>query len=202
MKRFLLTGSLFFVLFAAFAQYDYDESPEIVYKPFRVDMMAGAALIPANILSGGALFQIEPRYAFHPRFNSGLRFQGAGLVRSFYTVNTSQQSVQADLSLMGSTLLTTDYYFTSTTLRPFVGAGGGVYWYGNASFKGNAGSNTDPMETEAGSKGGFMLRTGLEAFHLRVAVEYNVVSKTGRTKNSYFGVTAGFYLGGGKVKEE
>lgn len=198
MKRLLLTASFLLLLFASFAQYDYSDISEIDYKPFRVDLMAGAALIPANILSGGALIQIEPRYAFHPRFNSGLRFQGAGLVRSFYTVNTSQQYVQADLSLMGSTLLTTDYYFTGSTLRPFAGAGAGVYWYGNASFKGDAGNNTDPMETKAGSKGGFMIRTGLEAYHIRVTLEYNFVGKTGRTRNSYLGLTAGFYLGGGK----
>lgn len=202
MKYLSLVAVFFLVFSSAHAQYESDEMELPVYKPFRVDLMAGGAMIPSNIISGGILFQVEPRYAFHPRLNSGLRFQGAGLVRSFYTATLDQQKVQADLSLMGSTLLTTDYYFSSSDLRPFAGAGGGIYWYSNASFKGDAGANTDPLETRSGAKGGFMLRAGLEAFHVRVAAEYNFVGKTGRTRNSYFGVTAGFYLGGGRRERE
>lgn len=198
MKYLSLVMALLLFLSPAIAQYETDETEFLNYKPFRVDLMAGGAVIPSNIISGGVLFQVEPRYAFHPRLNSGLRFQGAGLVRSFYTATIDQQKVQADISLMGSSLLTTDYYFSSSDLRPFAGAGGGVYWYSNASFKGDAGANTDPLETRSGAKGGFMIRAGLEAFHMRVAAEYNFVGKTGRTRNSYLGVTAGFYLGGGR----
>lgn len=198
MKFLSLLLSLLLTITSAVAQYELEEGVIHSYKPFRIDLMAGGAVIPSNIISGGVLLQVEPRYAFHSRLNSGLRLQGAGLVRSFYTVTVDQQKVQADLSLMGSTLLTTDYYFSPSDLRPFAGVGGGVYWYNNASFKGDAGANTDPLETGSGVKGGFMLRAGLEAFHMRIAAEYNFVGKTGRTRNSYFGLTAGFYLGGGK----
>lgn len=202
MNRILLLLALSILSLTSYSQ-DYSDVQEpIEYKPFRVDFMSGIAFIPSNIISGGIIFGVEPKYALSPRINSGIRLHGAGLVRSFYKLNLNTQEVQANASAMGSALLTTDYYFLTQEIRPFAGIGTGMYWYQTASFKGDAGANTDPTETKAGSKFGVMTRAGLEAYHIRFSVEYNFVGKSGRTKNSYLGVSAGFYLGGGKKKFE
>ena len=50
-----------------------------------------------------------------------------------------------------------------------------------------------------------MIRGGIELGKLRLAFEYNIIPKTdfesgGSISNSYFGVSIGFYVGGGKWK--
>lgn len=201
MRRILFV--LLFLCTVSAAQAQYDEASNIIdYKPFRVDFTAGVALIPSNIWSGGVVAGIEPRYAVMPRINLGLRFQGAGLARLFYQANLQNQYVRANASAMASALLTGDYYLATAEVRPFIGLGTGTYSFASASFEGNAGANTNPAETKGGTKFGVMTRAGVDAFHLRFSVEYNFVGKSGRTRNSYLGITAGFYLGGGKRKEE
>lgn len=200
MRRILSIVLFSCVSLVAQAQYG-EEAEAIEYKPFRVDFTAGLALIPANIWSGGVVAGIEPRYAIAPRVNLGLRVQGAGLARIFYQANLSDPYVRANASAMVSVLATGDYYLATAELRPFVGLGAGTYSFTSASFEGNTGSNTNPAETQGGTKFGVMTRAGLDAFHLRFAVEYNFVGASGRTRNSYLGITAGFYLGGGKRKE-
>jgi hypothetical protein len=199
-KITLLAFSTFLSIFLS-AQ-EYEEFTPIENKPFRVDLFGGLAMPAGNLLGGGVLLGIEPKYAITAAINAGLRLEGAGLVRSFYRVTLNQQKVQADLTLMGSTLLTTDYYFNSNSdIRYFAGLGAGAYWYGAASFEGNTNTDIDPSETKAGVRFGMMPRIGIEGYHMRIAAEYNFVGKAGRTRNSYLGLKLGIYLGGGKIKE-
>jgi hypothetical protein len=199
-KKYLL--ALFTILSITVNAQDYDEVEPVYFKPFRVDVFAGAAFPASNIFGAGAMLGVEPKYALSSAINTGLRLEAAGLVRSFYKVNLNEQKVQADLTLMGSSLLTTDYYFNSgRDIRFFAGLGAGAYWYGAASFAGTPDTNTDPVETKAGVRFGMMPRIGVEGYHVRVSTEYNFVGKAGRTKNSYLALKLGFYFGGGKIKE-
>jgi hypothetical protein len=201
MRKITLLAFLTFLSIFLSAQ-EYEEFTPIETKPFRVDVFGGLAMPAVNLLGGGVLLGIEPKYAITPAINAGLRLEGAGLVRSFYRANLNQQKVQADLTLMGSALITADYYFSKNPdIRYFAGLGTGAYWYGAASFEGNTNTDIDPAETKAGVRFGMMPRIGIEGHHLRVAAEYNFVGKAGRTKNSYLGLKVGIYLGGGRIKE-
>ncbi len=203
MRKIALLPFLAFLCISLYAQ-NYEEFTPIEYKPFRVDLFGGLAMPAGNLVGGGILLGIEPKYALTPVFNAGLRLEGAGLVRSFYHLSLTQQKIQADLTLMGSTVVTTDYYFNSNSpsdIRYFAGLGAGAYWYGAASFEGNTNTDTDPAETKAGVRFGMMPRIGIEGYHLRLAAEYNFVGKAGRTRNSYLGLKLGIYLGGGKINE-
>lgn len=197
----LVSLSLSSKLFSQDGYEDYESVP-FQYKPFRVDVTGGVAILPTNIWSGGVVAAIEPKYAVSDRFSVGFRTQGAGLVRTFYKMNTSDQYIRAQASAMLSTSITSDYYLAYQELRPYVGVGAGYYFYKAASFDANSSSTTDPGETAAGSKFGVLARAGLDLFHMKLGMEYNFVGKTGRTKNSYFALTAGFYFGGGRKKEK
>jgi hypothetical protein len=201
MRKIALPALLVFLSFSLSAQ-DYEEFTPKENKPFRVDVFGGLAMPAGNLLGGGVLLGIEPKYAITPAINTGLRLEGVGLVRSFYRLTLNQQKIQADLTLMGSALVTGDYYFHNTSnIRYFAGLGAGAYWYGAASFEGNTNTDIDPAETKAGVRVGMMPRIGIEGYHMRVAAEYNFVGKAGRTRNSYLGLKLGIYLGGGKIKE-
>ena len=191
---------------SAFAQKEYE------YKKFRVDIAGGAAIYNGG---GGPLFYVEPKLAVHPNFNAGIRLFNAFVAK---TIERNGSSVKSEISNSFSALLTGDYYFTSSTARPFVGAGLGVY--NNAALavndnnqNGNNNSNTTqkydviPSSTNFGG----MIRAGVDVAHVRIGVEYNFVPSTSaqygvntitdnRTQNSFFALTIGGYFGGGKLK--
>jgi outer membrane protein X len=133
----------------------------------------------------------------------GLRMEIAVMARG-YDVNGSSSSSSVDVKAAGSYLLTGDYYFTSNTVRPFAGAGVGLFSLAAASA-----NETDGSIAAAKSKFGGMLRAGVEISHFRIGVEYNLVGNTdlksvtdnstiGTSKNSYIGIKIGAVIGGGK----
>ena len=91
------------------------------------------------------------------------------------------------------------YYFNKNkAYTPFLGGGLGVYVIGSGS------DNID--EQGFGPQIGGMVRGGIELSKFRIALEYNIIPKSdlglGKSmKNSYFGASIGFYIGGGKWKK-
>ncbi|HWS61071.1 MAG TPA: hypothetical protein VN182_09090 [Flavobacterium sp.] len=154
---------------------------------------------------GGGLFSLEGKYNLTNNMNVGLRFCSAGIARNIET--NSGQEINADISGIGSFVGTYDYYFHigSMSLVPFVGAGIGYYSIANVEAEGS--SYTSNVET-TGEMGG-LIRGGIEWGKFRFGLEYNIVPDSNlqdiygnvtdaTVANSYFGITIGFYLGGGK----
>jgi len=185
----------------AFAQKDYD------YKKFRVDLGGGVA-IPNG--GAGVLFYVEPKYAVHPDFSVGVRLLNALIAKK---INDNTADVSSNISF----LLTGDYYFTSTTARPYIGAGLGLFHnagLATTSSYTNSGGNTtitSNYSVPSSNNFGAMIRGGVDVVHLRIGLEYNFVPSTTaqngsnnnadfRVQNSYFGITFGGYFGGGKLK--
>ena len=61
-------------------------------------------------------------------------------------------------------------------------------------------------ELELDGKFGGLIRAGFELGKLRLAASYNLIGKSDlgegvEVKNSYLGISLGFYLGGGKWKK-
>lgn len=174
------------------------------FKPFKVDVSLGYAIPGGTGSKGGVLFVVEPKYAVIPSVSVGLRMEAAIMARGRTDANGN--GVEADVKAAGSYLLTGDYYFTSSTVRPFAGAGLGIYSLAAAS------TEDDGANVSAGSKFGEMIRAGVELSHFRVGVEYNIVPKTtmeyvnvngvkttSSMKNGYIGIKLGFCIGGGKI---
>ena len=165
-----------------------------IYKPLKVDIGFGIADEPLQ--SGGFLMYLEPSYTFANIYKTGIRLEDA---------------VIFNMKQIGSYALTFDYYLPAPkNFRFFVGAG---YSYFNTTTMGGCDPGPTTLKTvsRTGSSGLFV-RTGLELFHFRLGIEYNLVPSTyvamtniiGQTvstatyKNAYLGIKAGLCLGGGK----
>jgi outer membrane protein X len=179
------------------------------FKPFKVDVSLGYAIPGGTGAKGGVLFVVEPKYAVIPSVSVGLRMEAAVMARG--TVDANGNAANVDVKAAGSYLLTGDYYFTQNTVRPFAGAGLGIYSLAAASANSDG---TTSASTSASSKFGEMVRAGVEISHFRFGLEYNIVPKTtvetingmtgGKTtyttKNGYLGIKIGICIGGGKIK--
>ncbi|MXV52246.1 hypothetical protein GS399_14805 [Pedobacter sp. HMF7647] len=191
MKQLLLTCIFALGALVASAQSE-------TFKPFKVDVAFGYGIPGGGDAKGGVLFAIEPKYAISDALAFGLRFEGAVLARASMDVDGYVESVDAKLS--GSYLATADYYFTTTTVRPFFGLGAGLFQLVQAqSTTINMGDEyVDLDESSTATKFGFTPRAGIEAGHFRAAVEYNVVGKNEGVNGNYLGIKLGFFLGGGR----
>ncbi|MDG3583447.1 outer membrane beta-barrel protein [Galbibacter pacificus] len=196
MKKLLL---LFIVIMAGAYSAQAQEKGK-----FRVGLDIGYAAASGG---GGMLFDIEPKYNIADNMNVGLRIAGAATARD---VNGKDAKVSTSSSYLG----TYDYYFHngSSSFAPFLGAGVGYYGLSSIGF-----DNSD-AEIDVSGKFGGMVRGGFEVGKFRLGLEYNIIPKTKsegfsitddgssvevgsvEIKNSYFGVSVGFYFGGGKWK--
>lgn len=165
---------------------------------FRVGLDLGYAM-PSG--GGGILLAIEPKYNIADNMNIGLRFESAAMAKN---VGTSEADLTASASYSG----TFDYYFNSgsSSFAPFLGAGVGYSSLGNLSTSIEEENVEDSVELEVDGKFGGLIRTGFEAGKFRVAATYNLIGKSDlgegvEVKNSYFGISLGFYVGGGKWKK-
>lgn len=177
-------------------------------RPFKVDLSLGYAIPGGSGSKGGILFSVEPKYAVISNLSVGLRMEGAVMAR-FNGFDEEGNPVDASVKASGSYLITGDYYFTNNyRVRPFVGAGAGIYTLAGVE------SNSSSGNVSVGSKFGGMIRGGVELSHFRFGIEYNIVPKTtfsgfddqgnpttGLTsKNGYLGIKVGVCLGGGPRK--
>jgi outer membrane protein W len=176
------------------------------FKPFKVDLSTGYAIPSGKGAKGGILFVAEPKYAVIPNLSAGIRLEFALMARG--RVDQSGNVAEVDVKAAGSYLLTGDYYFVQSTVRPFAGVGVGLYSLAGASSDANSAS------AGTGSKFGEMVRGGVEISHFRLGLEYNIVpttnvetidangvKTTSSTKNSYMGIKLGFTIGGGRIKK-
>lgn len=195
MKKFLAG---IFVLFAISAQAQE-------YKPFKVNLSIGYAK-PFNAgVSGGFLVAVEPKYGLSDNFDLGLRLELASVARG---VQVNGNTTTGDVSAYGSYLITGNYLFGSSNVRPFVGAGLGLFTIGSGgtvviASNGQANQNVNLVSD---TKFGGMIRAGVKLSHFVVAAEYNAVPTTNSTfsntqitsENAYLGVKIGFDIGGGR----
>lgn len=197
-NKFLLFSLAAMTSFSAMAQSKTD------LKPFKVDVSLGYAIPGGTGAKSGVLFAIEPKYAVISNLSLGLRMEAAVIARfSGYDAEGTVNS--ASVKAAGSYLATGDYYFSDNySLRPFAGAGAGIFSLASAEF------DSDQGVISGGTKFGGMVRTGIEMKHFRLGVEYNIVPKTTFTgfdsngdeakltsKNGYIGIKLGVCIGGG-----
>jgi len=209
MKKILIVGISLLSISMVKAQSSGSASSEPIFKPFKVDVAFGGAIPSGSGAKGGVLFAVEPKYAVMDQLAVGLRVEAALTARGF--VSSDGTSAQADVKASGSYLATGDYYFSNNSFRPFAGAGAGIFTLAAASVSGSADGGAAGLG--ASSKFGGMVRAGFEVWHFRLGIEYNLIPSTKITgddgsggtysvtsKNSYLGLKAGFFFGGGRNK--
>jgi len=138
---------------------------------------------------GGALLSIEPKYNITDNSNVGIRLGTAASI--------GISDADANVSILG----TYDYYFNgqNSSTSPFLGVGLGYF------ILGDIGGSGPGVGINLGEQFGALVRGGVELGKLRIALEYNILPKSDleigeSVKNSYLGVSIGFYVGGGKWK--
>jgi outer membrane protein W len=163
-----------------------------VYKPFKVDLGVGYAVPGGKGAKGGVLFAIEPKFAITDNITAGLRLEAAVMAQAQLD-QTSGELKSGSVKANASYVAMGDYYFTTTTFRPFAGIGAGLYSVASADIENETG------DVATGKKFGFVPRAGFEVGHFRTAIEYNFVGKTAGINNNYLGVKFSFFIGGGRA---
>ncbi|MDO9374278.1 MAG: hypothetical protein V4725_14940 [Bacteroidota bacterium] len=183
------------------------QDDERIFKRFKGDVSLGYAAPIGSESDGGFIFAMEPKFGITDQLSLGLRMEAA--VTAKFKGNDIYGDPQVDNARgYGSYLATADYYFTKNySFRPFIGGGAGVFGVVDDE-------NTFTEDPVTAVKFGGILRTGLEARHFRLGVEYNFVPSTMATiytydnlgnvtetrmsiKNTYVGIKLGFVFGGG-----
>ena len=180
MKKLLLTTIAVIGLFAANAQSD------LTFRRFKLDLSAGYAVTTGDTSGNGVLFSFEPKLAINDHVTIGLR--------SEISISVTGDASYGTVKGTGSYLATADYYFNTNTVRPFAGAGLGIFRHASADI-----GSTEEIITY--SKFGFAPRIGIEAGHFRTALEYNFAGKAGDINKNYLGIKIGFLIGGGRIEE-
>ena len=98
--------------------------------------------------------------------------------------------------------LNTQYYFHDNYVRPFIGAGLGLFSLAAVKFNTATDNSIDANEVKAETRFGFYPRIGIDAGHFNFTIDYNFIPKTntpgiGEVNNNYLGIRAGFSIGGG-----
>ena len=184
-KQLLILAALF--MGASVNLHAQDANSTVTFKKFKVDVSLGYAIpqVSGPGTKAGVLFAIEPKYAVMNDLSVGIRMEGAVMA------NLSNDGSSGNAKANYSYLATADYYFSDKRLRPFLGAGAGIFTFASVDLSGDS-SNLNNIPVS--SKFGFMARGGIEYGHLRVGVEYNFVGD----KMSYLGLKIGVVIGGGR----
>lgn len=175
------------------------------YKPFKVNLSVGYAK-PFNAgVSGGFLAAIEPKYGLSDQFDLGLRLEVASVARG---IQYNGNITTGDVGAYASYLITGNYLFTKGSVRPFLGAGVGLFTIGAAGTVviSNNGQPNQNINLVSDTKFGGMVRAGIKAGHFVASVEYNAVPTTKNnttalevtSENAYLGIKVGVDIGGGR----
>ena len=198
MKKFIIALLLVLSGNLAFAQQE---------DKFRVGMDWG--FVVPNAEGGGFLVYLEPKYNFKSNMNIGLRFGLVGMARDV-VYNSGIETVKGEFSANASFALTFDYHFhkEGSNFAPFLGAGLGRALFSNLTIEDPISNGDDIGQISTNSATFGMFRGGFETGKFRLSLDYNFLPVSdivdvsnnviGETENSYFGISLGFFVGGGR----
>ncbi|WP_338872085.1 outer membrane beta-barrel protein [Spirosoma sp. SC4-14] len=162
------------------------------FRPFKVDFLLGYATPNGNLSNlhgkGGVAISLEPKYNISDNLAIGLKGEVAALE---VVSNSTSTSDEYSARTVGSVIVTGEYSF-GNVVRPFLGAGLGIYNFGSVDVVTNS-SNNSTQRVNGGSNFGFAPRIGLQIGHFRLAIEDNIVKD-----NNYLSFKAGVTFGGGR----
>ena len=174
------------------------------YQPVRVELVLVGAYGPGDVATYGGGMAIEPKYNVADQLALGMRIEAVGMgSQSFYTTTgTTSLSARAAVAILDKA----DVYLTTTSARPFLGFGAGLYTMGSST------SGVSGVGSEAFRGFGIAPQVGLNLGHFRMAATYNVVTGSQQIiaavgtaptlARSYFSFEIGGTIGGGRTDEK
>ncbi len=187
-------NSIYLLIFSCFfLSLNTDGQNEVSQKPFSIIIDAGPAIQQTK--TGGAVFEINPRYTLANRYRAGFQFAWAGF----------------DENTVTSYTLTLDYYYYFKNRRLRLSDGGSYGFYATSYF--DFPSAIPPEEKLIYQSTGNMvgnIRMGLEWKYLSFRIAWHMAPNLYEyiyynndppgisvTKGNYLGLTIGIRLGGG-----
>lgn len=166
----------------------------------------------------GILLGIEPKYLITAKDAVGLRLGTAIILERNATFDIPQYSIESGFitSVITSSITGTfDHYFHNEgeAVAAFVGGGIGLYKSSDVEVEENDNSDLIRRSEDVKIRGqvGLLLRTGFEFRKFRMEGEYNLIPNAdidfldegtiGRVNDSYFGLSFGFIIDGGKWRD-
>ena len=145
------------------------------YQPVRVDLTAYAAYASADATSWGGGAALEAKYNATDHLAVGLRFEGAGFVTQSVTVGSGDTtSVEQGARAVSAYSAKADWYFGSSSTRPFVGLGLGYYRIGAGTQSASSGGSV--VQTAVAFRGfGISPQVGINFGGFRLAATYHLV---------------------------
>ncbi|HLN54090.1 MAG TPA: hypothetical protein VK212_10310 [Lentimicrobium sp.] len=183
---------LLFVILGIFSCFGTNAQSKL-YKAAEADIGLIVAFPTNPDLNIGFGGYFEPRYNVADRVSAGVRFEVVAIASNEGAI-INGDVVEINVSGVTSFLLTGDYYFTDTYIRPFAGAGVGLFILGDVDYV-----SEQVVTDRLGTRFGYVPRIGIEASHLRLTAEYNII--TGLTEinsRDYIGLKLAITIGGGR----
>jgi outer membrane protein W len=147
------------------------------YQPVRVDTTFFAAYAPADAASWGIGVAVEPKFNVTDHLSAGLRLEGSGMLSQNVKTGpagSSQASVSQGARAVTGIGAKGDWYFTTSSVRPFVGLGFGWYKVGEGSQSVSTGAGAATVVQSAGAYSGLGMapQIGVNFGGFRLAATY------------------------------
>jgi len=169
-------------------------------------------LISPDFENLGLVLQLEPKLKINANSVIGLRYGFAINSRAIKNYNSFEYNTDGEsFSSVISITPTFDYYFykNQSSFNPYLGAGLGYYVLKDMEISRPViNTDADVFNGSIKNQFGFLIRSGFETGKLRLSLEYNFIPKAeinisngdvvGAINDSYFGITLGLIIGGGK----
>lgn len=158
----------------------------------------------------GLFLNVEPTLKVLQHAYMGVRFGVTLNSQKFEIDNNSQFYInEEDDHAVISFVPTFDYYFNENNFRPYLGLGTGIFVLSDIdAFPIAANPSDDEYKIHVDNQIGILIRGGFELGKLRFGLEYNYIHKAdiaipnsqiiGTVDSSYFGLSIGYTIGGGK----
>lgn len=142
------------------------------YQPIRVDVGFNLLYGAADVGEYGVGASIEPKYNLTDRLAVGARLEGAALVPE--SVSMGGESVSMGARAISAYLAKAEYFLTTSSVRPFVGIGAGLYRIGGGSQ--TVGTGGVVQQAEAFSGFGLAPQLGINFGAFRLAGTYHLIT--------------------------
>lgn len=156
-----IAGGLSAVSATAFAQAES-------YEPLRIDSGVSGTYVSSSGRGGfGAV--VEPKFYVHDNVAVGLRLEGAVMFGGSF----GDDSTSVDMGAVGAVMAKGEYLLGTSTVRPFVGLGVGMFDIASQSV--SAGPMTAGIDQKAGRYFGLSPQLGIDLGRVRFAATFNTI---------------------------
>jgi len=158
--------------------------------PFKFEIGGLYGLPTDEFYKGGVGFYAHPSYYVMDKLDIGIKAEWVIIG------GASDLGDNVSISAIGSYMLTSNYYFTVSKVRPYVGIALGLYNMGSLSSDLGGGSS---VNLDYGSKFGFAPKIGLDLGHFTLNASYNMILGIDEIlpKKDYISIGVGVFFGGG-----